>query len=59
MALLLTIGIVALMVIVRLFMPPVPGLLKMSIDRWGKRSTIMLCAVAFVGAVLLIVVSRR
>jgi hypothetical protein len=59
MALLLTVGVIALLLLVRLSMPPVPGLLKMSIERWGKRNTMMLCTVAFIGAVVLIVVSRR
>jgi hypothetical protein len=59
MALLLTIGVVGLLLIVRLSMPPVPGLLKMSFDRLGKRTTIMLCTVAFICALLLIAVTRR
>ena len=59
MALILTIASIVLLIMVRLFIPPVPALLKTAIDRWGKRSTIMLCATALVGAVLLILVSRR
>lgn len=59
MALILTISLVVILVMVRLFIPPVPGLLKTSIDRWGKRTTIMLCTTALVGAVLLILISRQ
>jgi hypothetical protein len=59
MALALTIALVVVMVAVRLLIPPVPGLLKMGLDRWGKRNTIMLCAISLVGAVLAIVLSRR
>jgi hypothetical protein len=56
MALLVTIGVVALLVFVRLLAPPVPGLLKMSFERWGKRNTIVLSAAAIIGAVVLIAV---
>jgi hypothetical protein len=59
MALILTIASIVLLIMVRLFIPPVPALLKTAIDRCGKRTTIMLCATALVGAVLLILVSRR
>jgi hypothetical protein len=59
MALILTIGVVALMLAVRLLIPPVPDLLKTSIDRFGKRSTITLCAVAIVGATVLILITRH
>jgi hypothetical protein len=59
MALVLTIGGVALLVIVRLFIPPVPNLLKTSVDRFGKRKTIKLCSVALAGAALLIFITRR
>jgi len=58
MALLLTIGIVALLLMVRLLLPPVPGLLKTSVERVGKRSTVMLCAAALLGTVLLILITR-
>jgi hypothetical protein len=59
MALILTISLVVILVMVRLFIPPVPGLLKTSLDRLGKRTTIMLCTTALAGAVLLILISRR
>ena len=59
MALPLTIALIVVLVLVRLLVPPVPGLLKMSNDRFGKRSTIILCAVALAGAVVLIIVSRH
>jgi hypothetical protein len=59
MALVLTIALVVALVAVRLLIPPVPGLLKIGIERWGKRSTIMLCAISLTGAVLVILISRR
>jgi hypothetical protein len=59
MALLLTIALVVVLVAVRLLIPPVPGLLKIGVEQWGKRSTIMLCAISLVGAVLVILISRR
>jgi hypothetical protein len=59
MALVLTVSLIVILVGVRLFMPPVPGLLKASIDRCGKRTTMMLVATALAGATLLILVSRR
>ena len=59
MALILTIGLVALLLAVRLLIPPVPGLLKTSIERFGKRSTVTLCAAAIIGAALLILATRH
>jgi hypothetical protein len=59
MALVATIALIVVLVAFRLFLPPVPGLLKTYVDRWGKRSTIMLCAVAHAGAALMIMISRR
>lgn len=59
MVLALTIVLIVLLVAVRLLLPPVPGLLKMGVERWGKRSMVMLCAVALVGAVLMILISRH
>ncbi|MBV8867284.1 MAG: hypothetical protein JO210_17945 [Acidobacteriaceae bacterium] len=59
MALVLTIALVVVLVALRLFVPPVPGLLKMSLQRWGKRITVMLFATSLIGAVLAIVVLRR
>jgi hypothetical protein len=59
MALVLTIALIAVLVAVRLLIPPVPGLLKIGVERWGKRTTIMLCAVSLIGAVLVIFISRR
>ena len=58
MALILTVGLVAVLVAVRLLVPPVPGLLKTSVERYGKRSTIVLCSAALLGAVVLILVTR-
>ncbi len=59
MALVLTIALVIALVAVRLLIPPVPGLLKTYVERWGNRTTIMLCAISLVGAALLILISKR
>jgi hypothetical protein len=59
MALAATIALIVVLVAFRLLLPPAPGLLKTYVDRWGKRSTIVLCAIALVGAALMILVSRR
>jgi predicted PurR-regulated permease PerM len=59
MALGFTIVLVIALVAVRLLIPPVPWLLKMGIDRWGKRSTMMLCAISLAGAAVVILISRR
>ena len=55
----LTLALVVLLVSLRLLLPPVPHLLRNSLDRWGKRTTIMLCATSLAGAVLLIFISRH
>jgi hypothetical protein len=59
MALGLTLALIFFLVGLRLFLPPVPHLLKVSLDRWGKRTTVMLCATSLAGAVLLIFISRH
>jgi hypothetical protein len=59
MALILTISAVLLLVMVRLLIPPIPGVLKSSVEKFGERTTMMLCAIGIVGAVLLIVITRR
>jgi hypothetical protein len=59
MALALTIALIVTLVALRLLIPPVPGLLKTYVERWGKRTTIMLCAISLVGAALLILISKR
>jgi hypothetical protein len=60
MALALTIALVVVLVVVRLLIPPVPGLLKLGLERWGKRSTVILCAISVIGAgVLVILISKR
>jgi hypothetical protein len=59
MALVLTIAVVVVVVALRLLVPPVPGLLKISLERWGKRSTIMLFAISLIGAAVAIFISRR
>jgi hypothetical protein len=58
MALLGTIIVVALLVALRLLMPPVPGLLGLW-RAFGKRTMAVLCSLAVAGAVALIVLSRR
>jgi len=42
MTLALTIAFIVAMVALRFLITPVPGLLKMGVDRWGKRSMFML-----------------
>lgn len=59
MALILPMSVIALVIVIRLFFPPVPGLLKVGEERWGKRTTILLSAVSLAGAAALIVMSRR
>jgi hypothetical protein len=59
MALLLTIALIVALVAVRLLIPPVPGLLKTGAVRWGKRSTIMLCAISLIAAALVVLISNR
>ena len=59
MALLITAFVVLVLVVVRLLIPPVPGLLKIGMERWGKFTTITLCAVSLIGAALAIVLSHR
>ena len=59
MALLLTISVVVVLIAIRLLIPPVPALLKAGIERWGKFTTIILCAVSLIGAALAVALSRR
>jgi hypothetical protein len=58
MALLGTIVLIVLLVAFRLFLPPVPGLVRVS-RRFGKRTTVILCSIGIAVAVVLIVVSRH
>jgi hypothetical protein len=58
MALLGTIILVILLVAFRLLLPPGPQLAALS-RTFGKRTTLVLFSVAMVGAVALIVLSRR
>jgi hypothetical protein len=58
MALVVTIALIAVLVAFRLFLPPVPGLLQTSVKRWGKRTTLTLCAISLGVAALVILVSR-
>lgn len=53
-----TVAIILALVAFRLILPPFPQIIKTYADRWGKRTTMMLCAVALAGAALMIIVSR-
>jgi hypothetical protein len=59
MALVLTIAFVVVVVALRLLVPPVPGLIKIGLERWGKRSTAILFAISLIGAAVAIFISRR
>lgn len=54
-----TIAIIGALVAFRLILPPFPRIIKTYAERWGKRTTITLCAVALVGGALMIIISRR
>ena len=54
-----TVILVVALIVLRLFLAPVPGLLTTGVNRWGKRTTIVLCATALAGAVVLIFISKR
>lgn len=58
-ALAVTIAVVIVLVALRLLVPPVPGLLKIGRERWGRWTTITLSAISLVGAALVIFISRR
>jgi hypothetical protein len=51
-------ALVLILVLFRLLIPPAPQLLSIS-RRWGKRTTILLCTVAILGAAAVILLSRR
>jgi len=59
MALALTITLVFVLVAIRLLSPPIPGLLKIGLERWGKGTTIALFAISLIGATLAILISTR
>jgi hypothetical protein len=60
MARVLTIALIVVALVAgRLLLPPAPGLLKIGLERWGKRATITLCAISLIGATLVIFISRR
>lgn len=59
MALAVTIAVVLVLIALRLLVPPVPGLLKIGRERWGKWTTVTLCAISLAGAALVIFISRR
>lgn len=58
MALLGTIVLIVLLVALRLFLPPVPRLARVS-RRFGKRTTVILSSIAIAGAVALILLSKH
>jgi hypothetical protein len=53
-----TIVLVVVLIALRLLLPPAPGLLVFS-RRWGKRTTILLCSISIVGAVVAILLLRH
>jgi hypothetical protein len=58
MALIGTIALVVFLVLLRLFLPPLPNSLSY-FRRWGKRNTIVLCSISILLATLVIFLSRR
>ena len=58
MALAITIAVVVVLVAVRLTMPPWPNFVKVGMERWGKKTTVALFAVAAIGAAIAIIASR-
>ena len=59
MALIATITLIVLLVAVRLLVAPVPSLFTKYAQRWGTRTTILLCMVSLVSAALVIFISAR
>ena len=59
MALVLTIALIVVLVGFRLLLPPVPGLLRAYLQRWGKRTTIVLCTISLACAAIAILALRR
>jgi hypothetical protein len=55
----LVIALIVALVALRLSIPPVPGLLKTGLKRWGTRTTVLLCSVSLFGAAAVIILSRR
>ncbi len=55
----LAIALIVALVAFRLLLPPVPGLLKTGLQRWGTRSTILLCTISLVCAIAAIFLSRH
>ena len=54
-----TIAIILALVAFRFILPPFPRVIKTYAEKWGKRTTIMLFAVALAGGALLIIISRH
>jgi len=59
MALAITIAVVVLLVALRLTAPPWPNFVKMGLERWGKKTTVVLFAVALTGAAMVLLIARR
>jgi hypothetical protein len=59
MAQTLAIALIVVLVVLRLWLPPVPGLLKTGFQRWGTRSTILLCSISLTFALVAIFLSRH
>jgi len=59
MALAITIALVVVLVAVRLTMPPWPNFVKLGMERWSKQTTVVLFAIALVGAAAVLVISRH
>ena len=59
MALAITIAVVIVLVALRLTLPPWPNFVKTGLERWGKKTTAVLFAVALTSAAIVLLVSRR
>lgn len=59
MALAIAIAVVVMLVALRLTAPPWPNFLKLGLEKWGKRTTIVLFGVSLTGAAILLLISRR
>ena len=59
MALAITIALVVVLVALRLTAPPWPNFLKMGLERWGKKTTVALFAIALTGAAMVLLISRH
>jgi hypothetical protein len=51
--------IVVSLIALRLLLPPAPNLVKIGLNRWGKRTTFTLFAISLIGAAMLVFISTR